>query len=71
MGGACSADEVGKGVYRVFGEENRPLGKPRPRWEDNITMNLQELGVRTGYNWLTIWTGEQALVNAVMNIRVP
>jgi len=36
-----------KGVYRVLvgkPEGKRPLGRPRPRWEDNIKMNLQEVG---------------------------
>jgi hypothetical protein len=36
-----------RGVYRVLvrkSEENRPLGKPRRRWEDNIKMDLQEIG---------------------------
>jgi hypothetical protein len=47
MGGACSAYGEGRGVYRVLvgkSEGNRSLGKPRPRWEDNIKMNLQEVG---------------------------
>ena len=37
----------GKGVYRVLvgkPERKRPLGKPRLRWEDNIKMDLQEVG---------------------------
>jgi hypothetical protein len=37
----------GRGVYRVLvrkSEGNRPLGRPRCRWEDNIKMNLQEVG---------------------------
>jgi len=36
-----------RGVYRVLvgrPEGKRPLGKPRRRWEDNIKMNLQEVG---------------------------
>ena len=38
---------IGGGVYRVLvgkPEGNRPLGKPRRRWEDNIKMDLQEVG---------------------------
>jgi hypothetical protein len=38
--------EEGRGVYRVLvgkPEENRPLGRPRRRWEDNIRMELQEV----------------------------
>ena len=50
------------GVYRaVVGktEGKRPIGRPRRRWEDNIKMDLQEvgLGVWTGSSWLRIGTG--------------
>ena len=39
-------------------EEKRPLGRPRRRWEDNIKMDLQEVGVvGTGWSWLRIGTG--------------
>ena len=39
-------------------EGKRPLGRPRRRWEDNITMDLQEVGgVETGWSWLRIGTG--------------
>jgi hypothetical protein len=47
MGGACSAYEEGRGVYRYLvgkPEGKRPLGRPRHRREDNIKMNLQEVG---------------------------
>jgi hypothetical protein len=47
MGGTCSADEEGRGVYRVLvrkPEGKKPLGKPRLRWEDNVKMDLQEVG---------------------------
>jgi len=47
MGGACSTCGERRGVYRVLvgkPEENRPLGRPRHRWEDNITMGLQAVG---------------------------
>ena len=46
MGTACS-ENGGRGVYRVLvgkTEEMRPLGRPRRRWEDNIKMDLQEVG---------------------------
>ena len=50
-----------RGVYSVFvgkPEGKRPLGRPRRRWEDNIKMNLQEVGwgIWTGSNWLRIGT---------------
>jgi len=43
------------------------LGRPRRRWEDNIKMDLQEVGCR-GMDWIEL---AQALVNAVMNLRAP
>jgi hypothetical protein len=51
-----------RGVYRVLvgkPEEKRPLGRLRHRWEDNIKMDLQEVGcgVWTGLSWLRIGTG--------------
>ena len=52
-----------RGVHRVMvgkPEGKRPLGRPRHRWEDNIKMDLQEVGggvVGTGWSWLRIGTG--------------
>jgi hypothetical protein len=51
-----------RGVQRVLVEKpegKRPLGRPRRRWEDNIKMDLQEVGgvVGTGLSWLRIGTG--------------
>jgi hypothetical protein len=51
MGRACGAYGEDRGVYRVLvgkHEGKRPLGKPRRRWEDNIKMDLQEVG---GGSW--------------------
>ena len=51
----------------------RPLGRPTPRWEDNIQMNLLEAGWG-GMDWLDLAQDtdrRRALVNAVMNLRVP
>jgi len=65
-----------RGVYKVLvgkPEGKRPLGRPRRRWEDNIKMDLQEVGCRD-MDWIELdqdrdrW---RALVNAVMNLRVP
>jgi len=42
-------------------EGKRPLGRPRHRWEDNITMNLQEVGVWTGMSWLRVGAGGRHL----------
>jgi hypothetical protein len=65
-----------RNVYRLLvgkPEGTRPLGRPRHRWIDNIKMDLLEIGlsvvdciglVQDRYRW-------RALVNAVMNLRVP
>jgi hypothetical protein len=54
--------EEGRGVQRVLvgkPQGKRPLGRPRRRWEDNIKMDLQEVGgvLGTGWSWLRIGTG--------------
>ena len=66
----------GRGVYRVLvgkPEGKRPLGRPRRRWEDNIRMHLQEVGL--GYeDWIGLAQDRdrwRALVSAVRNLRVP
>jgi hypothetical protein len=51
-----------RGVHRLLvgkTEGKRPLGRPRCRLEDNIKMDLQEVGgvMGTGWSWLRIWTG--------------
>jgi hypothetical protein len=56
MGGECSADEEGRGVYRVLVgklEGKRPPGRPRRRWEDNIKMDHQEVGCG-GMDWIKL-----------------
>jgi hypothetical protein len=64
-----------RGVYRVLvgkPEGKRPMGRPRRRWEDNIRMDLQEVGCG-GMDWIGLaqdvdrW---RTVVNAVMNLRV-
>jgi hypothetical protein len=66
----------GRGAYRVLvgrPEGKRPLGKPRRRWEDNIKMDLGEIGIdganriQLAQNRVQWW----AFVNTVMNLRVP
>jgi len=65
-----------RGVYKLLvrkPEGKRPLGRPRRRWEDNIKMDRQEVGYG-GVNWIELAQDRdrwQALVNAVMNLRVP
>ena len=54
-------------------EGKRPLGGPRRRWEDNIKMDVQEVGCG-GMDWIELVQDRdrlRALVNAVMNLRVP
>jgi len=49
------------------------LGRPRRRWEDNIKMDLQEVGGGCG-DWMELaqdWDMWQALVNTAMNLQVP
>ena len=65
----------GRGVHRVLvgkPEGKRPLGRPRRRWENNIKMDLQEVGGGCG-DWMELAQDRdmwQALVNMVRNIRV-
>ena len=76
MGGACSTYGKKRWVYRILvgkPERKRPHGRPRRRWEDNIKMDLQEVGcwgldgielAQSGNRW-------RAPVNLVLNLRVP
>ena len=71
---ACTGER--RGVYRVLvgkSEGKRPLGRPRRRWEDNIKIDLHEVGCG-GIDWIDLAKDRdtwQALVNAVMNLRIP
>jgi len=65
----------GRSVHRVLVgklEGKRPLGRPRRRWEDNIKMDLREMG-GVG-DWMELVQNRDrwwALVNKAMNFRVP
>jgi hypothetical protein len=65
-----------RGVYRVLvgrPEGKRPLGRPRHRWEDNIKLDLREIGI-DGVNWIKLAQDRVqwwAFVNMVMNLQVP
>jgi hypothetical protein len=71
---ACLGE--GRGVYRVLVgrlEGERPLGRPRCRWKDNIKLVLREIGIN-GANWINLAQGRVqwwAFVNTVMNLLVP
>ena len=68
--------EEGRSAFKILTGKptgKRSSGRPRRRWEDNIRMDLQEIGINAG-NWVdsaqdrNYW---RALVNAALNLRVP
>jgi hypothetical protein len=75
MGGVRSTYGGKIGAYKIsvgIPEGRRPLGRPRSRWEDNIKMDLQEVG--WGMDWIELAQDRDrwpSLLNAVMNFRVP
>jgi hypothetical protein len=66
----------GRGVYRVLIEKpegKRPLARCRHMWEDNIKLDLREIGIN-GANWIRLAQDRvqwRAFVNTVMNLPVP
>jgi hypothetical protein len=65
-----------RGAYNISAgrpEGKRPLGRPRRRWEDNIKMDLREIGFGDVdcIHWAQDRDSWRALVNTVMNLRVP
>jgi hypothetical protein len=71
MSGTCSTHAYNILIGKPEGK--RPLGRPMRRWEDNIRMDLRDIGWK-GVEWIHLaqdmdrW---RALVNAVMNLPVP
>ena len=68
--------EEGRSDFKILTGKptgKRPLGRPRRRWEDNIRMDIKEIGINTR-NWVdsaqdrNYW---RALVNVTLNLRVP
>jgi hypothetical protein len=76
MGGARSADGEDRRVYGVMvgkSEGKKPLWRPRRRWDDSISMELQEVGCGV-MDWIVLFQDTdmwRAFVNAVTNLRVP
>ena len=74
--GLVTRMEEGRSAFKMLTGKStgkRPLGRPRRRWEDNIRLDLEEIGINVG-NWVdsaqdrNYW---RALVNAALNLRVP
>jgi len=68
--------EEGRSAFKILTGNptgRRPMGRPRRRWEDNIRMDFEEIGINAG-NWVhsvqdrNNW---RALVNAVLNLWFP
>ena len=76
MGGACSTYVEEKRCIEGFSGElegKTALGRPRSKWEDNIKMDLREMGCGV-MDWIALAQDKdrwRALVSAVMNFRVP
>jgi hypothetical protein len=76
MGRACTTKGEARNAYRILvgkPEGKRPLGRPKRRWVDNIKMDLREKGL-DGLDWVELAQDRdqwRALVNTVMNLRVP
>jgi hypothetical protein len=74
--GGTRGTHGGRDVYGVLvgdPEEKRPLGRPRSRWEDNIKMDLREMGI-DGANWIRLARDRvqwRVFVTTVMSLRVP
>ena len=68
--------EEGRNAFKILTGKptgKRPLGRPRHRREDNIRMDLEEIGINAG-NWVDLAQDRdywRALVNAALNLQVP
>jgi hypothetical protein len=76
VGGTCGTHGGGERCLQRFGwrsEGKRPLGRPRLRWDDNITLDLGETGIN-GSNLIRLAQNRvqwRAFVNTMMKLRVP
>ena len=69
MGSHVARKEEGRSTFKIL----TGLGRPRRRWEDNIRMYIKEMGINTRH-WVDLAQDRdywRALVNAVLNLRVP
>jgi hypothetical protein len=77
MGEPCNTNGTKKNVYRLLvgkPEGKRQLGRPRRRWVDNIRMDLGEVEWGDVVDWIGLAKDRnrwRALVNSVLNLRVP
>jgi hypothetical protein len=68
--------EEGRSAFKILTGKptgKRPLGRPRRRWEDNIRMVFEEIGINAG-NWVDLTQDRDygsTLVNPALNLRVP
>jgi hypothetical protein len=76
MGRACSTHGEKRNTYRILVEKPggmRPLGRSKRTWEDNIKIDLREIGW-DGMGWIDLAQDRdqwRALVNTAMKLRVP
>jgi hypothetical protein len=76
MGGPCSTNGEKRNAYRLLvgkPEGKIPLGRSRRRWVDNIRTDVGEVGW-SGVDWIGLAQDRnrwRALVNSVLNLRVP
>ena len=76
LAGHVTRMEEGRSVFKILTGRptgKRPLGRRRCRWEGNIRMDLDEIGINAG-NWVDSAPNRdywRALVNAELNLRVP
>ena len=68
--------EEGRSAFKILKSkptEKKPSGRPRRRWEDNIRMDFEEIGINAG-NWIDLAQDRnfwRALVNVALNLQVP
>jgi hypothetical protein len=76
MGGACSTNGRDEKAYSISvrkSEGKRQLARPKRRWEDNIIMDVREVGLEVVYGMHLAQDSDRwrTLVKTVMNLRVP